>query len=145
LCQYTKGLRIKRHDEAKLTLADNLQKNNEVFVEPTLKVGDNLYKPELVITRKNEERILVVDVIVRYENKDYLSKAEKEKVDEYLPCLQYLKRQFNVGGGLVLPVVLGSRGAITPNTGTNLKLIGVPKKDIKTSIMNTLRSSYFTI
>jgi hypothetical protein len=44
LCQYTKGLRIKRHDEAKLTLADTLQKDkwNEVFVEPTLKVGGNL-------------------------------------------------------------------------------------------------------
>jgi hypothetical protein len=40
LCQYTKCLRIKRHDEAKLTLADTLQKDkrNEVFVEPTLMV-----------------------------------------------------------------------------------------------------------
>jgi hypothetical protein len=26
LCQYTKGLRIKRHDEAKMTLADNLKR-----------------------------------------------------------------------------------------------------------------------
>jgi hypothetical protein len=83
----------------------------------------------------------VVDVTVRYENKDYLSKAEKEKVDKYLPCVEYLKRKFKVGGGQVLPVILGSRGAITPNTETNLKLMGVPKKNIKTIIMNTLRNS----
>jgi hypothetical protein len=83
----------------------------------------------------------VVDLTVRFENKDYLSKAEKEKVDKYLPCLEYLKRRFNVGGGLVLPVVLGSRGAITPNTEANLKLMGVSKKTIKTIIINVLRSS----
>lgn len=70
LCQYTKGLRIKRHDEAKMLLAENLMKRNEVFVEPTLKVGGNLFKPDLVV--KSEERLLVVDVTVRYENKDYL-------------------------------------------------------------------------
>jgi hypothetical protein len=50
LCQYTKGLRIKRHDEAKMTLADNLRKSYEVFIEPSLKVGGNLYKPDLVGT-----------------------------------------------------------------------------------------------
>jgi hypothetical protein len=44
LCQYTKGLRIKRHDEANLTLANTLRESNEVFVEPTLKVGGNLYR-----------------------------------------------------------------------------------------------------
>lgn len=49
LCQYTKGLRIKRHDEVKLIFADNLRKCNEVFVEPTLRVGGNLVKPDLVV------------------------------------------------------------------------------------------------
>lgn len=88
LCQYTKGLRIKRHDEAKTLLADKLSKNNEVFVEPTEKAGGNLYKPGLVV--KNEERILVVDVTVRYENRDYLLKAEKKKVYKYFPCLSHL-------------------------------------------------------
>lgn len=42
LCQYTKGLRMKRHDEVKLIFADNLRKCNEVYVEPTLRVGGNL-------------------------------------------------------------------------------------------------------
>jgi hypothetical protein len=116
---------MKKHDEAKLTLADCLLKNkdDEVFVEPTLKVDGNLYKPDLVI--KNEGRVPVVDLTVCYENKEYLPKVEKEEIDKYLPCLQYLKRKFNVGGGLVLPVDLGSRAAITPNTEANLKLMVV--------------------
>lgn len=139
LCQYTKSLRIKRHDEAKSILADNLKKGNEVFVEPTLRVGSNLFKPDLVV--KDEERVLVVDVTVRYENKDYLQKAEKEKIYKYLPCLDYLKSKLNVSEGEILPVVLDSRGAITLNTLTTLKLLSVPDRDIKTIIINVLRSS----
>jgi glycine cleavage system regulatory protein len=57
----------------KSILANNFRENNEVFVEPTLKVGGNLVKSHLVI--KTRESILVVDVTVRYENKDHLHKA----------------------------------------------------------------------
>ena len=67
-CQFTKSLGIKRHDEAKTFLDNKLQANNEVFVESSIKIEGNLYKPDLVI--KNEERLLVVDVTVRYENRD---------------------------------------------------------------------------
>jgi hypothetical protein len=69
------------HDEAKNFIANKLQKKNEVFVEPFVRVEDNLFKLDLVV--KNEERILVIDVTVRYENRDYLLKAEKEKADKY--------------------------------------------------------------
>ena len=72
---------------------------------------------------------------------DYLSKAEKGKVDKYLPCLSYLKEIFKVGGGEVLPVVLDSRGAIMPNTEKVLKRMGIADDDIKTIVMNVLRSS----
>lgn len=139
LCQYTKGLRIKRHDEAKTTLAESLRKSNEVFIEPSLKVGGSLYKPDLVV--KNKERVLIVDVTVRYENKDYLSKAEKEKITKYKPCLEHLKAKFKVSKGEVVPVVLGSRGAITPFTERSLKLMGIGDQTIKTLVMNVLRSS----
>lgn len=73
----------------KSILADKLMRNNEVFVEPTLRVGGNLLKPDLVV--KNEERNLVVDATIRYENKAYLLKVEKEKIDKYFPCLNYLR------------------------------------------------------
>lgn len=139
LCQHTKGLRIKRHDEVKTLLAKKLQAHNEVFVEPSIKMGDNLYKPDLVVN--NEEQILVVDVTVRYENRDYLQKTAKEKVDKYFPCLRVLKSKYGVDEGAILLVVLGSRGAITPETVKNLKELGVTESKVKTIIMSVLRSS----
>ena len=141
LCQHTKGLRIKRHDEVKSLLEGRLKskKNNEVFVEPTIKAGGSLFKPDLVI--KNGERVLVVDVTVRYENKNYLALAEKEKIEKYRPCLRALKEIFNAKGGEILPVVLGSRGTITPNTEKVLKRLGIANNDIKTILLNVLRSS----
>ncbi|XP_060831618.1 uncharacterized protein LOC132915867 [Bombus pascuorum] len=142
LCQYTKGLRIKRHDEVKTLLAKNLQVNNQVFVKATINIGENLLKPNLVV--KNEVRLLVVDVTVRYENRDYLQKAAKEKVDKYTTCLNELKKRYGVNEGAVLPVVLGSRGTITPETINNFKTLDISKKDMKTIIMNVLRSSIET-
>lgn len=96
-----------------------------MFVEPTIKVGDNQYKPDLVV--KNEERILVVDVSIRYENRDYLQKAAKEKIDKYFPCLNMLKNKYGVDEEAILLAVLGSKGAITPETNENFKKLGVPK------------------
>lgn len=139
LCQYTKGLRIKWNDEAKLTLADSRRKKCEVFVEPTLTVGGNLLKPDLVA--KNEEMVLIVDVTVLDENKDYLSRVEKEKADKYQLCLEHLKARFNVGRGKVVLLVLGSRGAITHHTERCLKLMGNSDHAIKTMVMNVLRGS----
>lgn len=134
LCQYTKGQRIKRYDEVKSIFAAKLRKNNEVFVESTLKVGDNLWKPDLVV--RNDKRLLVVDITVHYENKDYLQRAEKEKAGKYSSCLQHPKNKFNIGDEEVSPTVLGSRGAITSNTERILKRIGISDKEIKTIVMN---------
>lgn len=83
----------------------------------------------------------MVGVTVPYENKDYLLKAEKEKVDKYFPCPNYLKKKYNVDDGEILPVVLGNRGAITPNIEGNLKYMGITDKEIKTIVMKVLRSS----
>ena len=139
LCQHTKGLRIKWQNEVKSLLGDRLKnkQNNEIFVEPTIKAGGSLYKPDLVV--KNGERVLVVDVTVRYENKDYLAKAEKEKINKYRPCLKALKDLLNASGGEVLPVVLGSRGAIAPNTERVLKRLGIADKD---STIHTIHAYY---
>jgi hypothetical protein len=58
-----------------------------------------------------------------------------------LPCLNHLKKKFDVGGGGVLPVVLGSRDAMTPNTLKILKILGISDCHIKTTVMNVLHSS----
>ena len=84
----------------------------------------------------------MVDVTVRYENKDYLALAAKEKIEKYRPCLRALKELFNGSGGEILPVVLGSRGAITPNTERILKRLGIADKDIKTILLNVFKKLY---
>lgn len=53
LCQFTKGVRIKRHDEVKNFLANKLREQNEVFVEPTVITRGNRYEPNFAV--KNED------------------------------------------------------------------------------------------
>lgn len=102
-----------------------------------MKVGDNWYKPDLVV--KNDERILVVDVTVRYEN--YFLKAEKDKVAKYFLCLNHLISEYSVYDQEILPAVLGSRRATTPKTIEILMKLGIAKSEMKTIVMNVLRSS----
>jgi hypothetical protein len=90
---------------------------------------------------KNEEQILVVDVTVRYVNGDFLQKAEKEKINKYQTCLDYLMNKYNLKEGKVLSIIVGSRGAITSNTMQNLSEIGVTRNNIKTIVLNVLRCS----
>lgn len=47
------------HDEVKTLLPNKLREMNEVYVELTVKVGDNLYKLDFIV--KNKEWILVID------------------------------------------------------------------------------------
>lgn len=108
-------------------------------VGPIIKVRGNLYKPDLII--KNEERILVVDVTVRYENRDYLLNADKEKIDKYLPCLKQLKSIYGLKEGAIIPVVFGSRGVITTRTKEFLYELGLNNNKIKTIIMNVFENS----
>ena len=90
---------------------------------------------------KNEERILVVDVTVCHENRDYRQKAAKEKIDKYFSCLNILKNKYDVDEGAILPAELGSGGAITPETIENLKELGVTKSEANTIVMNVLCNS----
>lgn len=78
LCIYTKNNRIRRHDEIKELIADKVSKKCSVFVKPVVSVTGDLKKSDLVI--KDQERLMVVDVTVRYENRDSLE-AAKNKVN----------------------------------------------------------------
>lgn len=80
-----------------------------------------------------------MDVTVHYENRNYLLKAHKEKTDKYHSCLNHLKAKYNVDVREILPVVLGSRGAITPKTTETLKRLRLNKSEIKTIVINVLR------
>lgn len=116
LCQFTKGVRIKRHDEVKNFLANKLREQNEVFVEPTVITRGNRYEPNFAV--KNE---VLVDVTVHYEYRNYLLKVSQEKIGKYLPCLEHLKTIYGLKEGSVLPLELGNREVVTTKTKENYK------------------------
>lgn len=70
ICTHTKPQRIRRHNENKNFKTNKLNKRCTVFTEPTVRVNNELKKPNLVI--KGQEGLSVVDVTVRYEDRDNL-------------------------------------------------------------------------
>lgn len=140
-CGSTKPKRIKRHDDIKNLLAERLatRESNAVFVEPQLQVGENLIKPDIVI--KNEDKLIVVDVTIRFENRENLLQACNEKIKKYGKCLAELKKKYKCKEGGILPVVIGCRGAIPSFTKKNLQELKISIKDMKTMSLMVLRSS----
>lgn len=74
---HTKPQRIRRH-EIKNLLIDKLSKSHTVFAEPTVSVASELKKPDWVV--KDQERLYVIDVTVRYEDRNSLKDAFKENL-----------------------------------------------------------------
>ncbi|KAG7196444.1 hypothetical protein KM043_000647 [Ampulex compressa] len=139
LCHFTKPLRIRRHDEIKNLIASKINRQYAVTVEPTIRTNQGLQKPDLII--QNEERVLIVDVSVRYENRDYLELARKEKLQKYNNLVDLLKTRFNKKGGQVIPIIIGSRGAIPAETKQCCRLLKLSARDVKTMSLIALRSS----
>lgn len=139
LCTHTKPKRINRHDEIKNQMATKLAKQHIVLLEPTAKIGDKLFKPDLVI--KKEDRALIVDVTVRYENKNYLQEAKKEKIEKYNHCKEYFKIKLRARDAEVIPIVLGSRGAVPIYTKQALMNLGFKFHEIEKFSRYILRSS----
>jgi len=138
-CTHIKTKRIKRHNEIVELIKERLTGSNRIMVEPVIEHKGERFKPDLVIL--NEEGVLVLDVTVRYENKDFLALAAKEKVDKYNPIASKLKRDLKTKSARVVPIVIGSRGAIPKGTVQELKKLKIAKKDWLTISMIALRSS----
>lgn len=127
-CYATKTKRIKRHNEILNLLKERLQRRSTIMMEPEIKVGGERYKPDLVV-KLNEGGILVLDVRVRYENKDYLATAATEKIEKYRSILPTLKKMFQDKTARILPIVIGSRGAIPRKTALALEELKICKQD----------------
>ncbi|KMQ83370.1 r2 protein [Lasius niger] len=138
-CITTKAKRIKRHNEIVDLLKDRLAATNRVLVEPTVEHNGERFKPDFVIT--NEERVIVLDVTVRYKNRSFLTEAAKEKIDKYSNISNKLKRNFNAPQARVVPIVVGSRGALPAATIAELKQLNIRKTDWLTISLIALKSS----
>lgn len=138
-CVTTKPSRIHRHDEIKHLIANRLQGNYRVIVEPSMSIRGELYKPDLIVF--NGARAFVVDVTVRYENQRYLHRAATEKVTKYGPILDDVMAFTRCPDARVLPIVVGSRGAMPLATKRTLTDLNIGKQDQLTISMMALRSS----
>jgi hypothetical protein len=84
----------------------------------------------------------VVDVTVRHEDGEYLSLAREEKINKYKGLLPQLRTVFGAGNGEVLPIVVGTRGAMPRNTMRALGKLGIKSAShLRTISLMALRSS----
>jgi hypothetical protein len=138
-CLHTKNKRIKRHDEIKHFIAGRLPERFSTFIEPAVNVGGDLKKPDLVI--KDQDRLMVVDVTVRYENRTTLADAYRKKARKYKETAETIKQKLGCATAEVLPIVMGCRGVMPRSTVENLSKLGIRGKDLITISMSALRSS----
>lgn len=143
-CQATKPQRIRRHNEIRDFVVEEVTKRgNEVAVtkEPTVRLpsGGNL-KPDLVI--QSQERVFVVDVTVRHEDGDYLAQGRLDKLNKYSRLLPHFRQRYGAADAEVLPIVVGTRGALPRETVRCLAKLGIKdRKALLTISMIALRSS----
>lgn len=138
-CPATKAERIKRHNDVVAVLQANLSRKHRVLIEPMIAVRGERFKPDLVVMK--EEKVLVLDVTVRYENGNFLAAAAQEKKNKYEIILPKLKQIFKKKHDRVVPIVVGSRGALPRATVTELRKLKIGKKHWLTISMIALRSS----
>lgn len=143
-CTVMKKHTIRRHDEIKDFLIGKItQKDKEVAVtrEPvfTMPSGGNL-KPNLVI--QNQKGVQVVDVTIRHEDNDYLAQGHKDKQNKYSRLLPHLRHELGAVSAEVLPIVVGTRGAMPKETVRNLAKLNITDRQTLITIsMIALRNS----
>jgi hypothetical protein len=143
-CTYTKKERINRHDEIKdFILKKIVEKDREAVVtrEPTLQTPEGVpLKPYMVV--KNHKGVFVVDVTVRHENRDYLRAGRRSKIEKYSQLLPDLQGRLGGENGEVLPIVIGTRGAIPKSTVAALENLNIKEQgDLLTISLIFLRKS----
>jgi hypothetical protein len=143
-CASTKKERIERHDKIKdfiLGRVVEIDKEAVVTRETTLHSPDGVTrKPDLVV--KNREGVFVVDITVRHEDGGNLQVGRRSKIDKYAPLLPDLQQKFNDEHGEVLPIVIGTRGALPKQTIEALgKLLIKRRSDLLTISLMSFRKS----
>jgi hypothetical protein len=83
----------------------------------------------------------VVDVTVRHEDGEYLKIAMSEKQTKYVPFLSAMQRERDAPAADVLPIVVGTRGAMPSDTIKCLKKLGISRMHQLTISMIARRSS----
>lgn len=116
-----------------------MARSHTVWVELTVKIGNELKKPDLVM--KGYERLYVVDVTIRYEDRNNLRNAFKEKANKYKKTAEVLRQKLKCQTAKIIPIIGGSRGTMSMQTQANMKKLGCNKSKIMTASLIALRPS----
>jgi hypothetical protein len=141
-CTYMKGLVIRRHNSIRDFISTTTaQKDGYVITEePSIVTPEGTLKPDLVVM--HQKRVHVVDVTVRHEDVGYLQNGYNEKHRKYAPLLQVLADKHQLEPGKVLPIVVGTRGAIAKSTIASIEELGITdRRSLITIALLALRSS----
>ena len=126
-CVAGKGMRIHRHNEIVDKISEEVTaKGFTVTREESFTVDGKTLKPDLVL--KDEDRAFVVDVTVRFESKESLRRGSDEKRQKYETLARDLKARGLSRSCEVLPITVGSRGAIPRDTRNSLTTLGIMSK-----------------
>lgn len=140
ICIHTKSARIRRHDEIKNFIASIAAKRYTTQIEASFQVNEERKKPDLVIQK--DKVIIVADVTVVYEDKNYIKQAARNKESKYGGlAIKLLAEWDGFEKAKVSPIVIGCRGAIPNKTASALKELGLTKADLLTVSMIALRTS----
>lgn len=82
---------------------------------------------------KDQERLIVMDVTVHYEDRRSLANVYQEKISKYGATAEMIKQKLGCKSAEVMPIVVGSRGAMPTKTKEILKKLG-----FNTSVMITI-------
>ncbi|KAG5869820.1 hypothetical protein JTB14_037555 [Gonioctena quinquepunctata] len=135
---------MRRHNEIRdLIVAESTKQGPTVAVtvEPTLVAPcDGNLKPDLVI--QSQGRVFVVDVTVRHEDGKSLAIGRNSKIEKYSQLLPQLRQRYQATEAEVLPIVVGTRGAMPRESTKCLAKLGLKSKSIlKTMSLIALRCS----
>jgi hypothetical protein len=142
-CTTTKSQRIKRQDEIREFISKKLvegEKIVQVIEEAAVQTPSGTFKPDLAVI--SQGRVNVIDVTVRHEDKWYLEEGYTSKMAKYKPLLPVLAEKLQVSPGIILAVVIGTRGAISKSTNESLEHLGITDRgSLITTCLMAVRSS----
>lgn len=131
-CHRTHGFRINRHNAVcSYIIRGLINRNEEVFVEPNISVGDSHLKPDIIVKRGDTAAIVDVQVVNDYTE---LKTSHHLKKTKYMDTafLQSVRSFYNLRSVEVTTVTLNWRGVWSLLSSQDLLRLNIVKKsDLK--------------
>lgn len=139
----TKVDHIRKHNDIEDFVEKDVKRRDKqatLMVEPKIIHKGKALKPDLVV--KSKGRVLVV-VIDRHKDGDYLENGKKEKISKYTKLIPNLMEKLSADERAILPIVIGTRNALPKQTVKDLNMyLGInDKKTVLTISLMSHRSS----